>query len=437
MSTDPLHPSTSLGNELNLVELLGRVVSNRWLILRNALVGAIALGLLSFLLPRRYTAVTTLLPPAEMPQSALQGLAAELPTVPFVLPKATSPAALFVEILKSRSARENVLQRTFSRNKREAPLLQLLHAKSMESGLERLRRCTTVFASDQGIITIMVEMPEAQLAADVANAMVEALDQVNREKSVSRAKNSRLYIEQQLAQTEQKLREASQALASFQATHKAIALEEQTKAAIESAGDLKGRIIAKQVELGTLRLIMRPDNPEVIMAQRELEEMQARYNALQFGEEPAPKENKEFYIPIAELPEVARQLAELIREVKVQETVWELLNQQYYQAKIQEARDTPTVQQLDPAVPPERPSKPRRVLLMVVAGLVGGIATSIWLLVVPLVALAPGDKERLQSMHRELAGDWQRFWQRGRQLVRAIGQKHGRRRRPKRRARQE
>jgi len=58
----------------------------------------------------------------------------------------------------------------------------------------------------------------------------------------------------------------------------------------------------------------------------------------------------------------------LLRDVKVQETVWGLLNQQYYQAKIQEARDTPTIQVLDEAVPPEMKSKPKRKLLVLVGG---------------------------------------------------------------------
>ncbi|MCR4438659.1 MAG: Wzz/FepE/Etk N-terminal domain-containing protein [bacterium] len=423
------------GRQLDVVGLIGRIVAKRWLIVRNAVVAYVAVGALSFLMPRRYTAVTTLLPPAELQQSALQGMLAELPSVPLSLPKATTPAALFVEILKSRSVREMVLLRTFATKKRQAPLQKLLHAKSLEGGLARLQRCTTVYPSEQGVITIKVEMSEPQLAADVANAMVEALDRVNREKSVSRAKNSRVYIEQQLALTEQKLQEASQALAEFQQTHKAISLEEQTKAAIEGAGDLKGRIIAKQVELGTLRLTMRPDNPQVVMAQRELDEMQARYNALQFGEDSASAHNDEVYIPIAQLPEVARQLAALIREVKVQETVWELLNQQYYQAKIQEARDTPTVQQLDRAVPPERPSKPRRLLLMVVAGLVAGVLSMLWVTVAPLVSFAPGDRERFRDMGKELAGDWQLARERIVRLVQVLRHRRGHKRRVARRAR--
>jgi uncharacterized protein involved in exopolysaccharide biosynthesis len=62
------------------------------------------------------------------------------------------------------------------------------------------------------------------------------------------------------------------------------------------------------------------------------------------------------------------EYARLMREVKVQETVFTLLTQQFEQAKITEARDTPTVQLLDKAVPAERKSKPKAVLNMAIAG---------------------------------------------------------------------
>lgn len=406
MTDQPTRNSSRGGQQVNIVELLARLVARRWLIVRNVVVVCLGTGLVSLALPRRYTAVTTLLPPAEVEQNTFQQMLAELPAAPLGFGRPSSSATLFVEILKSRSVREVVLRRTFVMRRRQAPLLELLGARSVEVGLDRLARSVTAYASEQGIIAIKVEMSTPELAADVANAFVEALDRVNQEKSISRAKNSRLYIERQLAVTEQKLRESSQALAEFQQKHEAVALEAQTRAAIESAGDLKGRIIAKQVEVGTMRLTMRPDNPQLIMAERELEELQTRYRALQFGEQSPPEGDKEVYIPIAQLPEVARRLAELIREVKVQETVWELLNQQYYQASIQEARDTPTVQQLDRAVPPERPSKPRRLLMMMTGAIVAATVSIAWVTVRPLVSLAPEDQERLRMLGKALGGDW-------------------------------
>jgi len=117
--------------------------------------------------------------------------------------------------------------------------------------------------SKKGLITISAEMPTRQLAADVANAYVEALDQVNQEKAVSRARNSRIYIESQLAQTLDKLTQATRRLANFQQQNQAVSLEDQTKSAIERAGELKGQIIAKEVQLGVLRQSMKSANPVV------------------------------------------------------------------------------------------------------------------------------------------------------------------------------
>jgi uncharacterized protein involved in exopolysaccharide biosynthesis len=68
------------------------------------------------------------------------------------------------------------------------------------------------------------------------------------------------------------------------------------------------------------------------------------------------------------MPEVGMEYIRLVRDVKVQETVHNLLMAQYEQAKINEARDMPTVQLLDKAVVAERKSRPKTVLNMAIAG---------------------------------------------------------------------
>ena len=365
--------------EIDLLDYLSVLFEKRWLLIRNLLIGCVVAALISIVLPRKYTSVATILPPGDSQRWDFQNSLSELSISPFLMPSISSTSDLFVEILQSRTVGEAVLKRTYSCKEKKQTLLKIYKSKSIEQSLSLLKRSTTTVASEQGIITIKVEMPARQLAADVANAYVEELDRVNKEKNISQAKNSRLYIEEQLQQTGDKLKEASQNLADFQETNKAISIEEQTKTTIEYAGELKGQILAKQIELGTLRMTMKEDNPRIIMVEREIEEMQTRYNEIQYGKDESLQDQKEFYIPIAELPEVGRQLAELIREVKVQETVWELLNQQYYQAKIQEARDTPTVQQLDYAETPEYRSSPKRKLIVIVGGLLGLVFSVFWI----------------------------------------------------------
>ena len=68
------------------------------------------------------------------------------------------------------------------------------------------------------------------------------------------------------------------------------------------------------------------------------------------------------------MPEVGLELARRTRDLKVQETLVTLLAQQYEQAKIAEAKDLPTVQVLDMAVPAQRHSKPSKLLNLTLAG---------------------------------------------------------------------
>src|SRR5207245_9270640 len=68
------------------------------------------------------------------------------------------------------------------------------------------------------------------------------------------------------------------------------------------------------------------------------------------------------------VPSLVLEYARLLRDVKVQEALYTMLTSQYEQAKIAEARDTPSVQVLDPGVPAEKKSKPIIWLNMLIAG---------------------------------------------------------------------
>jgi len=74
-------------------------------------------------------------------------------------------------------------------------------------------------------------------------------------------------------------------------------------------------------------------------------------------------------VPFAEVPSLSLKLARLFREVKIQEGIFGLLTQQYEQYKIQETKDTPTIQVLDKAVPPEKRAKPKRARLVGISGI--------------------------------------------------------------------
>lgn len=351
--------------QIDLWNFLAVIINHRKMIFRNCLVMLVLSVLISLVLPKKYTAIATLLPPEQSSRGTAFGnfSTGVLPNLNLLNTNTT--ADLFVQILGSRSVQQAVVERTYLLDNSEIALTDYLDADNIQAGVKKLADITTIQASPEGIISIAVEIGDPVLAAAVANAYVAELDSVNQAKSTSRAKSSRVYIENQLELTKERLKQADERLAEFMQTHKAVSLEDQTRAAIEESGEIKGKIIAREVELALKEKVRKPTHQEILALKAEIAELKKQYTRLQYGSEaPTVEDEKEFYIPMVEVPDVSLQLAELMREVKVQETVFELLNQQFYQAKIQEAKDTPTVQALDEAVPPEFKSKPKRSLIV-------------------------------------------------------------------------
>lgn len=399
--------------DIHILDYLNVLVERRWMIVRNVLVAAVLVAALSFILPSKYQAVTTLMPPQEKSKSPISSLMSDVSSLGVNLPMETSSSELMVEILKSRSVWQRVLTRTFHCDGDTLPLWQLEGYESVPEARRGLSKKVSFNANEQGLITVAVELGDRQLAADAANAFVDALDAVNQQKSVSRAKNSRLYIEEQLDETREQLTKATEKLATFQQEHKAVSLEAQMEAGITQAGELKAMITAREVELSVMRESMKAENPVVQRKQNELEALKKRYRELQYGDQ-SLTQSTEFYLPFADVPEVALQLAELTREVKVQEKVWELLNQQFYQAKIEEARNMPTVQVLDEAEPPALRSKPQRKLLVIVFALLALVLSIIWAFwqhYLERLQALPEDQAKIQQMKNAFSEDRQRLRQ--------------------------
>jgi hypothetical protein len=86
------------------------------------------------------------------------------------------------------------------------------------------------------------------------------------------------------------------------------------------------------------------------------------------------------YPPIRKLPLLGVQWADLYRRMKIQETVYELLNQQYELARIQEAKEVATVNVIDPANIPEKKSWPPRLWIMLVLTFLSVSAAGAWII---------------------------------------------------------
>ena len=384
--------------EVNIRDYFKVIVKWRRLIIFNTAVIIILAVIISLVLPKKYTATATLLPPVEQPE--ILGISSFLGTGGFGgmarmagLGGMATASDVFAKILSSR----RVMARVVKKNN----LMDEYGVETIEKALEALNGATSVEVFPEGLIAISVDARTPVLASDIANSYVDELDRFNQEVNMTRGKRNRMFIEDRLVSVKMDLKAAEESLKVFQQNHKTVSLEEEVKAAIEAAGNLKAEIIAREVQLGVLRGYATEENPQVRGLKMEIAQLNRRLREIEYGSKSKGSDSKfgvGFSVPFSKLPAVGLELARLMREAAIQEAVFELLTQQYEQAKIAEVRDTPTIQVLDRAVPPEKKSYPPRRKLVIVGfifSLFVGVALSFFLEYV----------EKLQGRPEEF-GEW-------------------------------
>jgi uncharacterized protein involved in exopolysaccharide biosynthesis len=361
-SNNPESTSKELEN-INLYSYLAVLVKYRRFIFFNFIFICFTVGLLSLFLPNWYRAKTTLLPPERggLGIGLSSSLLGEFSTLSGLsLPMTATPSDVFAAILKSRAVVEPVVQ--------QENLLKVYGVSRMEDGLMEFFSHLQVKVENEGIISIDFEDRNRDRAARVANLLVEELDLVNRTTSTSKAKNARIFIEERLSQTQIKLKAAEDSLKGFQERNKAIVLDEQMKATVQAAAELKAEMTSAEIQMNVLGKNMSPDHPQIQQLKSRINEIRRQLGLLESGYANA-KENKVLGVPFSQAPSLSLELARLTREVKIQEKLFELLTQQYEQYKIEETKDTPTVQVLDKASPPETKYKPKRAFMVLIAGI--------------------------------------------------------------------
>jgi uncharacterized protein involved in exopolysaccharide biosynthesis len=154
---------------------------------------------------------------------------------------------------------------------------------------------------------------------------------------------------------------------------------------VDAGAKIEGELIATQGELDSLRQIYGDGNVRVRSAEARIADLNRVLTKMggtsaQLPAAGASEENKsaaeELYPPLRQLPRLAVPFADLYRTVKVQETVFELLTQQYEIARIQEAKDIPVVSVIDSPGIPEKKSFPPRLLLALLLTLLAIGATA-------------------------------------------------------------
>jgi tyrosine-protein kinase Etk/Wzc len=356
-------------NSATLFDYWDVLIARRAVIAGSFLLGAVLSLGISLLLPNVYESTSSVLPQLESKEGGAlaallaspaaggmaQNLGLGLPGLP------TTPTDVFVSILKSRLMADEVIKK-FN-------LMDRYREKTMVETRKELEDHLRITVTKEKVIKVAVEDEDPQVAADMANFYVSNLDRLNRTVTVSKAGQNRAFLERRLNETMESMARAEEALRDFQAKNKTVAVEAQAKVMIEAAAIIQGQITAQEVQLQVMGSYLSPDNPDLARIRSNVEELKKQLATMGSGKDAKGILSSERLHPaMVAVPDLALQFGRLFRQVKVQETLFTLLTSQHEQAKIAEARDTPTVQVLDEAVPADKRTRPRILLNVAVAG---------------------------------------------------------------------
>jgi len=355
-------------DEINLLDYWRVLVKRKLIIGLIVAIAIIASVIYALTLPPIYASTASILPPQQEGGGAggiisqlsggLGGLAGSFLGV-------QTPAGQWMAILKSRTIKDTIIQRF--------GLMKIFEAKTMEEAITTLDGMVKISKSKEEVISITVEDKDPKKAAALANAFVEELDRVNKGMVTTSGRRMRVFIEKRLNEAKIELTKAEELMKAFQEGNRAVKLDDQSRAIIEAIGIVKGQLMAKEVELQTMLSYATSNNPQAEILKTQVEELTEKLRELGEGKKrPGNPSSHDIFIPTAKIPDLALQYARLLREAKIQQTLYELLTQQYEMARIQEAKDTPTVQVLDEAKVPELKSKPSKRQIVMLSTITAG-----------------------------------------------------------------
>ncbi|HXC94885.1 MAG TPA: GNVR domain-containing protein [Edaphobacter sp.] len=358
-------------------------LDHRRLFFRVAVIAGLLSVVIVLLMPKEFESSARIMPPEQggngaamlaalvgkSGAGALAGLAGSLVG-------AKNNSALFVALLHSGSISEHLIDRF--------DLQHVYHKRYRVDTAKRLAHLTKITEDTKsGVITIVVTDETRERARDLAQGYLDELNNLVSRVNTSSAHREREFIEQRLSTVQTELQHAEVELSEFSSKNTAIDIKEQTRATVEAGAKLEGQLIAGETELDSLRQIYGNQNVRVRAAEarnsiirRELQRANGQSNV---GPE-IDTDSSHPYPALRQLPQLGIQWANLYRNVRIHETVYDLLSEEYENARIEEAKSIPTVGIIDFPGVPERRTGPHRTLIVLISTFLSFVMTALFLL---------------------------------------------------------
>jgi uncharacterized protein involved in exopolysaccharide biosynthesis len=352
-------------------------------------IGLLVSTVIAFLIPKRFVSTALLMPPDQGSSGMGMALLAAgskfgtdggsgLGAMAGDLLGLKNSSDLFIGILQSRTVQDDLIDKF--------ELKKVYRDQRMEDARDDLSKHTNLSADRKtGIIMIQAVDNSPTRAAAMAGEYLNELNRVVTVLNTSSAHRERVFLEERLSQVKQDLEAAEKTFSEFATKNTALDIPAQGKAMIEGLGTVEGQYIAAQTELEGLKQLYSDRNVRVRSTEARVQELRRQLDKIlgskANGAPATDGRGLELSYPsIRELPALGVSYADLYRNSKIQEAVFQTLTQEYELAKVQEAKETPSIKVLDPPNVPEKKTFPPRLLIMMLGAILAMVTSVAWVL---------------------------------------------------------
>jgi uncharacterized protein involved in exopolysaccharide biosynthesis len=391
-----VHSERSDEGGINLLVLLQVIVRRRMVMVKICIVAILLSIGLSLTMKNVYTATSTILPPPREygVGGGASGAGGGLGGAAVLM---NAYLELYVSIFKSRNVTDAVIKRL--------DLQKVYKTKSFEGTRGRVRGAVKFKTGKDGTITVAASGSDPQLTAQLANTFVEEMSRRSSQLYLTKTSTERSFLEKRLIEVRKELNAAEDLLKTFQEKHKILKADGQAAVAVEGIARLRLDIVNKEVQLATLRNSMTDESIEVKALQAAIAKLKGQLAAM------SATGGSDNVIPsTGNVPGIMSEFHRLAREVKTLDSVFDQLSKQYELAKVNESRDSGSVQVIDEAIPPIMKSSPKRSRIVLASAFAAFLISIVVIFVQEYLSkLSPEDAEIAKEIKQSLC-----FWRRRR-----------------------
>jgi len=345
-------------DEIDLFELFQIVWNNRFFIAKIVLGITILTAIISFILPKTYTSESVIIPVKQHSSSSFLSDISALTNLPEAEDQAT---VIAVAVLNSNTLRERVVKDLNLLDEILKDQKNKFKRPYQEAGMRLKNNIKINEDKKKGTIKIEVDWKDPDIAQKINESIIKNLRQILNEKSFTVAKMNRIFYENELNKTLESLKLAMNKLNEYQKTKKVIMPEQQ----LQSQLALYGSLISEKIELeGKLRNLSNIYNPEA----PQIKEIQTRLAYInQKISEIEGEINTKSPISTEKTLEALPDYMQLYLQVQQLKGKYEVLAKLLEQSRLDELKENLYVEVIDNPTYPEKPSKPKKKLMVAVA----------------------------------------------------------------------